>query len=216
MAELEKKSSWKNIGTNRMSDSRHYSGIKSEPTQSEWETVFNAHESRVNPHCVSEKCRSLIGAPMAKIMREGIFWDENRDPPEDDPYTIREFLRGLHTRAGVSGGAAAATFLNRLNTWCIEGFQEIQDSLDDVADTHELSNYLPAPVVQALDRHSLSPIPRGGTAEDTELTILDLGRWAYPELASGLLSMNRILSAMPRARLGTYRTIGPGRKAKLA
>ena len=94
MAELEKKSSWKNIGTNRMSNLRHYSGIKSEPTQSEWETVFDAHEGRVNPNCISQRCLSLAGAAYGQNHAgKGYFWDENRDPPEDDPYAVREFLR---------------------------------------------------------------------------------------------------------------------------
>ena len=50
-------------------------------------------------------------------------------------------------------------------------YREVGDSLDGIVAANELSNYLPAPVVQALDQHFLKPLPSGGTAEHTELTV---------------------------------------------
>jgi hypothetical protein len=164
-----------------------------------WEKIWDCNEGLITPDKVPERARNLALKKRTSLMRDAIYHDTASQPAMNDPETVERFVEGLRSRAAVSGGAVAAkAFSNRLNAWCLDGFNELPDSLDGIAETTELTNYLPAPIVQAVDQHAMVPCPKGGTAEDTELAIVDLGDWRLARLARrALVDQQDIVNAIP-------------------
>lgn len=161
------------------------------PTKTEWGQLFDCREGRIHPSKVSERCRRFADVEMSRVLREAVYQDAKQHgrsiSPEPDYDVGHQFFSLMDPErvrsGGFSGGNAVAAFQNRLNTWTMDGFAELQDSLDGVTETVEITNYLPAPVVQAQDMHTLRPLPKGGTAEHAELIVLDFGQWRLVRLA---------------------------------
>jgi len=164
-----------------------YPKVTGEMTRRDWEMTFDAHEGALHPSKLPERLRALYDRPWPRILQEALYSDGMIVPPPGDDEVCRLFWSDVsrgRTGAAVSGGnVAAAAFANRVNTWVLDGYAEGQDSLDGIVAEDELTNYLPAPIIQSLDTHSLKPVPKGGTAEDTQLAVEAFGDWRLTRFA---------------------------------
>jgi len=164
-----------------------YPKVTGEMSQHDWERVFDAHEGRLDPSKLPEKCRTLYDMPWPRILQEALHHDAMIVPPPGDDEVCRLFFQGVNrirTGAGVtSGNVSGAAFQNRVNTWVLDGYAEGQDSLDGIIIEDELTNFLPAPIIQSLDTHSLKPVGKDGVAEDTQLNVESFGDWRLTRFA---------------------------------
>ena len=180
---------------NRQAEVTSYGGdfyprVKGTMTRKDWTALFNAREGKRSPvGYVPAKARTLWDRPWHEVIREALFHDNVcLQPPADQEEALRMFahqvaLRTRDSSMATSGGGAAGAFSNLIGQWAVDGYREYRDTLSGIVENAKLPHFLPAPVAQILDLHSLKPLPKGGTAETGNVTIPNFGTWKLARFA---------------------------------
>jgi hypothetical protein len=174
--------------------------IEKRLTRSEWEQAFDLREGRIPRGDCDPHVRELAAMPMVEIVRHGYHQDTGQRPDGSDVHACRQFFDVVgRTRSGVSGGSpSAAAFSNRINSWVANGFRETSNSLGDVTATAEVENFYPGPVMQAMDKHFLKPLAKGGTAESSTLDVEYRGMQQAFRMARSLrIDEQDVVNALP-------------------